>query len=186
MTGGRIERVFLDMDGVLTDFVGAMLRLLGREEALQSWPPGVWDMPQALRMEPAELWGRIAREGERFWAELEAYPWVDELLGLVAQFAPFTILSSPSSQPESLSGKLRWLQKRFGPAFRDYLIGPPKHLCARPDVVLIDDSDENVSRFRLNGGHAILFPQPWNSNHGLVERRLDYVRDELTRLSGGT
>ena len=63
--------------------------------------------------------------------------------------------------------------------FRDFLIGPPKWICARPDQLLIDDNDTNIDNFRDRGGHGILFPQPWNRNHGLVEDRMGYLREEL-------
>ena len=49
---------------------------------------------------------------------------------------------------------------------RQYLIGPPKHLCAKPGVLLIDDRDKNVADFLGLGAHAILVPRPWNSLHG--------------------
>jgi len=178
-----VNRIFVDMDGVLSDFVSAALQLHGRLDALEGWPPGVWDMPRVVGMSSADFWGRIARRGEDFWAKLRPYPWADELIRLVQEFAPFTILSSPSNQPSCLSGKMVWLQKQFSPAFRDFLIGPPKYLCAKPGVVLIDDSDDNIARFRQHGGEAILFPQPWNANHALTSDRLAYVREQLERLS---
>ncbi len=171
------------MDGVLTDFVGEVLRLFERPEVLERWPPAVWDIERVLGVSRRCLWTRIGEQGEAFWENLQPYPWAKELVKLVREIAPLTILSSPSQQPASLSGKLKWLHKHFGPGFRDFLLGPPKHLCARPDVVLIDDSDDNVHMFRRCGGKAVLFPQPWNSNHELVTDRLSYVRQELQRLS---
>ncbi|HID21142.1 MAG TPA: hypothetical protein EYP14_01900, partial [Planctomycetaceae bacterium] len=174
-----IDRIFVDMDGVLSDFVSAALALHGRLDALPTWPPGVWDLSRVLGRSSAEVWGGIARRGEDFWATLPPYPWADELIRLVRQFAPFTILSSPSNQPSCLSGKMIWLQKHFGPGFRDFLIGPPKHLCASPGAVLIDDSDENIARFRQHGGRAVLYPQPWDANHALTNDRLAYVREQL-------
>ena len=40
-----------------------------------------------------------------------------------------------------------------------------KHFCARPDALLIDDSDHNVEAFLAHGGQAILVPRPWNPLH---------------------
>ena len=73
------------------------------------------------------------------------------------------------------------MQNRFGRGFRDFLIGPPKWICARPDQLLIDDNDGNVESFRERGGQAILFPQPWNLNHRLCGDRMGYLSDELSK-----
>jgi hypothetical protein len=71
------------------------------------------------------------------------------------------------------------MQRHLGRSFRDFLIGPSKHLLAKPDVALIDDRHGNVRSFREHGGRAVLFPQPWNANHH-VEDRLPYVMSQMS------
>ena len=171
--------LLVDMDGVLVDFVTAALRLHDRLEVLEDWPAGEWDMPEAMGISSPEFWGSISEAGADFWASLEPYPWCDELLELVQSTGPWCILTSPSGDPFCAAGKITWLQKRWGRGFRDFLIGPPKWICARPDQLLIDDNDTNIDNFRDRGGHGILFPQPWNRNHGLVEDRMGYLREQL-------
>ena len=99
----------------------------------------------------------------------------------VRETAPFTVLSSPSHDPGCPAGKVSWLHSHLGSHFRDFLIGHQKFLCAKHDVVLIDDSDHNVEQFRAHGGQAILFPQIWNSNHA-IQDRLGYTNAELLKL----
>jgi len=169
------------MDGVLSDFVSGALTLHGRSAAIEDWPPGEFNMARVLGMSSGEFWRRIDQEGADYWSGLEKYEWFDELIETVRQVAPMAILSSPSLAPGCPAGKLQWLQQHFGRGFRDFLIGPQKHLCARSDAVLIDDSDRNVDRFREHGGHAILFPQAWNSNHSISDR-VGFVREELARI----
>jgi hypothetical protein len=59
-----------------------------------------------------------------------------------------------------------------------YSITPVKHAYARHDVMLIDDSPENVDKFRERYGKALLVPRPWNRNyrlnpHPYIEEGLD-------------
>ena len=177
-----IQHVFLDMDGVLTDFIGAALRAHGRSEFLEHWPPGERDAPKALGISRRQFWSAIDAQGSDFWAELDPYPWVGELLQRVEAVAPFSVLTAPSLSPSSLKGKVRWMYEHFpgskGRRFRDFLIGPQKHLLARPGHLLIDDTGATVDAFRANGGQAILFPQAWNSNHA-VDDRMAYVASAL-------
>ena len=69
-----------------------------------------------------------------------------------------------------------------GRRFRDFLVGPQKHLLARKGHLLIDDTDATVDAFHASGGSAILFPQVWNRNFG-VEDRMVYVGAELRRIA---
>lgn len=182
----RLERIFLDMDGVLTDFVRAVLHLHGQPDALNNWPLGERDIPKVLNLSRTQYWKLIDAQGGDFWASLEPFPWFMALVELVREFAPMTILTSASLSPSSLEGKVRWMCQHFpkekGRQFNDYLISPHKHLLARSQRVLIDDSGANVDAFRLAGGQAILFPQPWNSNYAITDP-LEYVRAELLSMS---
>ena len=73
-------------------------------------------------------------------------------------------MTTPVEDPESLAGKLEWIHKYFPEwMHRQYLMGPQKHLLAGPGSLLIDDSEENVEKFRQHDGQAILVPRPWNS-----------------------
>lgn len=178
-----VKHIFLDMDGVLSDFIGAACRLFERHDVLTNWPLGERDTPKAFGMSASQFWGKIDGAGADYWANLEPYSWNQELISLIKQTAPFTILSAPSLGVECPTGKLRWLRTHLGSGFRDHLFGHQKHFCAKPGHVLIDDSEPNVTRFREHGGAAILFPQLWNSNHAITDR-LGYVTEELHRLDG--
>lgn len=174
--------ILLDMDGVVADFVTAALALHGQPDALAAWPPGEWDMAKVLGISTSAFWKPIDQMGADYWAGLEPYPWAAELIALIQESAPYAILSSPGLGAEAPTGKIHWLRKHVKPNFANYLFGHQKWLCARPDQVLIDDRDKNIDQFVAAGGHGILFPQVWNSNHAITDR-LQYVRDELQRLS---
>ena len=180
-----IEHIFLDMDGVITDFTTAVLRLHGKTKLMSTWPRGERDIPKVLGISRTKYWEMIDSQGAAFWHSLQPLPWFADLLALIREFGPMTILSAPSLSPASLEGKAHWLYEHFpkvkGKRFTDFLFGTQKHLLAGKDRVLIDDSDENVERFRNAGGHAILFPQVWNANHG-VHDQLGFVRSQLRSI----
>ena len=176
-----VRHIFLDMDGVISDFIGGACRLFDRDDALRNWPLGERDAPKAFGVSTSLFWEKIDGAGADYWANLEPYPWCQELIRLIKETAPFTILSAPSLGVECPTGKLRWLRAHLGAGFHDHLFGHQKYFCAKPGHVLIDDSEPNVNRFREHGGSAILFPQPWNANHTITDR-LGYVAQELRRL----
>jgi hypothetical protein len=65
------------------------------------------------------------------------------------------------------------------PKFRNYVMGPAKHLCANSKHVLIDDYDRNINNFKAAGGHTILFPQFWNVAHDFQGDKLKHVKDRI-------
>lgn len=180
-----LQHIFLDMDGVISDFTTASLRLHGQPDALSTWPAGERDIPKVLKLSRTQYWNVIDAQGSDFWSSLAPYPWFKELVGLVEEFAPMTILTAASLAPSCLEGKVQWMYRHFpkvkGKVFNRYAISVHKHLLAQPQRVLIDDSSANVEAFRSAGGHAILFPQIWNQNHA-IQDRLEYVRGELQAL----
>lgn len=180
-----IDHVFVDLDDVLADFVGAALDLHGRRDALATWPPGKWDIAEVLGMTDAAFWGPINGR-TAFWQTLELTPWAVPLNdALRSTGIPWTIATSPTHTAECVTGKVQWMQHYFGRDFaRHAMIGAAKHLLAKPGHVLIDDCDANVVAFREAGGEAIIFPQPWNCAHGYAapDDKLQYVLSELAEL----
>ncbi|MBX9656681.1 hypothetical protein K2Y11_23940 [bacterium] len=181
-----LEHIFLDMDGVIADFVTMAVKLHGRADVLENWPNGERDIPNLLNSSRGEYWKLIDAQGADFWCSISPFPWLNDLVSMVREFAPMTVLTKPSLSPACAEGKIRWLYKQFPPVkgrrFSDFLIGSRKDLLANPRRVLVDDDDDNAEKFRKAGGCAIVFPQPWNSNFA-VENRLDYVREQLNQFA---
>ena len=68
----------------------------------------------------------------------------------------------------------------------DYQIGPRKELNAKSGAILIDDSDDNIRKYREAGGTAILFPQPWNERRLVKQDKKFYIMSLLNILLNGT
>lgn len=186
------SRIFLDLDDVLNCFTMSALRHVGCPVGIFDYsrfdPAWGWDIVAAAnKLHPSRVfteagfWGAIRRE---FWASVPP----SRELSLVFQCADYVgaenvcILSSPTLDPDCLAGKLEWIQRFLPKRYqRQYLIGPRKHFCARPDALLIDDRDQNVKDFIACGGQAILMPRPWNSLNAVSNPGV-YVAKVLGRL----
>lgn len=177
-----MDRIFIDMDGVLFDFVGAVCELFGttEDEIRKKWEPNNWDVCEPIGFTEEDMWRAIDAKGVSFWADMKPYPWATDLWDhcYALVHGKVAVLSKPSRAPSAMSGKLEALQRwhHEGERFRDFLIGPSKNLCARLGTVLIDDSNKNVCGFRNFGGEAILFPRYWNDAHELEAKPMAVTR----------
>lgn len=194
-------KLFLDMDGVLVDFVRGTCRV---HRAPNPWADGAnagdHDTVKLFGMTPFEFWQPI--QNHVFWALLQPTPECDAVVRLCERAVGalnVCLLSVPCQSGGSASGKMAWIKRRLPEIGSRFLIGgnseapevPPKHFCAHPDAILIDDSDANVDAFRAAGGKAILFPRPWNSRHEFACEGDDWgdavacLNDELYQVIRG-
>jgi len=151
--------LFLDMDGVLCDFVTAGFAACGDTFNPVTYPKGEWGLWKALNITEKDMWQAIDSTAG-FWGKLQRYPWVGELLDL---HDDIKVLSSPHYSQACYAGKLKWHLEHIGPTI-ELILCKSKHLLAAPGRVLIDDSDENCEEWRQAGGHAVLFPTVLNSD----------------------
>lgn len=178
--------IFLDMDGVLVDFVGGVLELFGvdHDQLYRVWPVNQHPFHEELGVKEDEFYERINANNGKMWENLKPYPFATWFYETCKSIAETTILSSPAGA-DSAAGKIRFLQRWTGnPLFNDYILTSKKKMCASPNCILIDDKNENVEEFRKAGGNAILFPQRWNNRHKLAAKRepVTMVLKELQAL----
>ena len=180
------REIYLDLDGVCVDLFGAAVAAHGfdPQTVLKEWASryrGEFYPYRVLHMEKDPFWDRITQLGESFWAELEPFPWFEDLYDGLRQHGNVVFCSSSNREPTCLSGKLRWLQERFGSKFQDYIFTYHKDRLAHSNAFLVDDYDVNIDRFRTRGGNGILFPQIWNSNHSVSTNPVEYVLEKMER-----
>lgn len=180
------RRIFLDMDGVLVDWVGGALRLLNRPSPYTHGQNVGRELLASLGEDPAQFWSCCGRE---FWRELEPTAECCEIVRLCLDMVGIenlAILSHPQELPGCASGKRDWIQKHLPTLSPHVILTEAKHFCAYPNTLLVDDSDKMINRFREAGGYGLLIPRPWNSLHGhtvlpalarcLTDWRLDNFR----------
>lgn len=153
--------IFLDMDGVLCDFVSAALSAHGVTFGAKSYPPGEFCLEKIIGCNTKEFWRRVDFAGEYFWENLDPYPWAEVLFRELQQVGEVIIATSPSRSPASYAGKQRWL-RHMGMHGVQSMFGSRKYLMAKPGRVLVDDAEHNVTPWIAEGGQAVMVPQPWN------------------------
>jgi 5'(3')-deoxyribonucleotidase len=178
------RRAFLDMDGVLADFDGAVLSCLDISwpQLKKKWGPGLGHtIHEGVGMTWDQLELVINAPGGHFWRSMNTYPWTHALLKRCQEIAPTCILSTPPSNPEVVQHKAHWLKLHFGKNFQDYLFGEKKHFVAAPGHLLIDDAEKNCKAWEKAGGEAILFPQYTNRLHRIWKagKAYQYVLKKL-------
>lgn len=170
--------VFLDLDGVLVDFVKGACALHGVENPYAyKENHGNYSLESLIKMQPEKFWRAM---GHAFWANLEWMPDGKKILQMVLDHVngeQITLLTSPIKTPGCLSGKMEWIEREMPSWNRRFLIGPGKHAIAAPGKLLIDDYDSNIDKWINHGGPAIQVPRPMNRLH--EESTLSYVKAQL-------
>lgn len=173
--------LLLDVDGVICNFIDGLIRSHG-------WPFthadfDSWDYHQKHGVSDAEMW-EPTNDG-KWWLGLDPYPYASQLVSDLYKSWDIVFCTSPSRDSTCPSQKVQWLRKHGFMKEHDvnYQIGKRKELNAGSGAVLLDDSDDNVRKFRQAGGNAILFPQPWNENRKYASSPLDLVWAQLANLA---
>lgn len=175
--------VYLDMDGVLSDWLGAACKLcdvdLNDEEIRQEIKKRNGFLDDYV--DEKTLWKNIEKEGVDFWTGLELFPWSKKLYNTLEKLADeFAILSSPGKFTKiaapACNGKVLWLDNHFNNKER-YIFGYKKYLCASANTILVDDSKNKIDPFIEAGGNGFLWPNPLELIDGDID--VDDTIDEL-------
>lgn len=156
------QTIYLDMDGVVADWVRGAMELHGQQLPIADVR---WHIPVQM--------GFASEGGPAFWTPMEnPHYWrnlspLNDGMSLYARIVErlgaesLNILSSGRCRC-SVDGKLDWL-RRWMPNHVDCAVfAHRKERVAGPGKILVDDHETNVERFVAAGGAAVLIPRPWN------------------------
>lgn len=147
----RPTRLYLDMDGVVADWLAGATKIIGYE----------LDDPNA--MYPQSDWDKL-RAADRIFRTLPKTRRADDLVKLARRFRSelgyellfLTAIPHNNDMPWAFSDKVQWAQEHypdipvhFGPYSRDKY----RH-CQALDI-LVDDRSDNCESWRQAGGRAI-------------------------------
>ena len=181
--------IFLDCDGVYSDFINAILRVLKYDfegDITDSWKWGhIMDVFPYLGTD----WQTVSQYCTHdFWANL---PWTADGKEILEQvqlrFRPdeCMVLTRPMNNDESYSGKARWVSRNIPKlTYRLVPTHVPKEEFAHDfNCILIDDCQDNIERFIKAGGAAIMVPLPCNKNDHIYEagQTVEYIGAQLDK-----
>lgn len=149
LTEDTTFKIYLDMDGVLTDFVESFRRIDGRPTT------------EVEKEGDEAFWEHVKKGGLKFWADM---PWIkgSKKLWSYVKNKDVTILSAPARRlPDSPKGKEIWVGRELKPTPNLILKrAREKQEYASPNSILIDDLKKNVDAWNRAGGIGILFKNP--------------------------
>lgn len=144
------KTIFLDMDGVVADWITFVNGILGHElDENKRWPDEDW---------------RQLIQVQRIYRDLPMLPYAQELVARVRVFARaanyevkfLTAVPRRNDFPYAFEDKVHWANRHFpdipvwfGPYSQD------KQRRSAPGQVLIDDRVTNITEWRAQGGHGI-------------------------------
>jgi hypothetical protein len=137
----RKYKIYLDMDGVLTDF-SSRFNDLGKEKI------------ENLRDKNEELiWRIINSEGEKFWSQMKWMHDGKELWNYVKDM-DVRICSTPARSQNSKTGKKIWCKRELGVV--EVILTAKKEEYACKNCILIDDRKDNIDAWNKAGGIGIV------------------------------
>lgn len=157
--------IFLDMDGVLTDFDKRFLDIPENTERLT--------ISQYIeKYGKAKTWNLVDNEGVRWWSEMEWIEGGEKLWGYLRVFSPI-ILSAPSRHKNSIIGKTIWVNENLNlkienptTSFKPTKWDPSSRMILHKDKyrfserfensILIDDTEKKIRDWEYSGGIGIL------------------------------
>lgn len=176
--------VYLDMDGVLADFDGAIEQNNRANELEDNFENLVKGMPELSGLSRDEIGnmlkgqqtdvGMIALKKawqelknikysiagkEGFFLNLNPYPWAGQLISSITEITGKkpSILTAPLQNDYCKEEKEQWMKNNFNGMYNRFHCTKNKEQYANPASILIDDREKYIGPFQKNGGHGILF-----------------------------
>lgn len=180
-------KLFLDMDGVIADFVTPTCELHKRPNPYLTGETE-YNMCKLFDVTYEDFIRGMEMD---FWVDLPKTPFADDVVDLVLSkfdIDDICILTAPTDNAGCIPGKREWIIKHFPQLKNNMIFTGQKQFCAHGNALLIDDHDRNIELFKVNGGKTILFKQPWNSSKFFEDPIPELIKDlnlfEKTHLSG--
>lgn len=160
-------KIAVDIDGVLADQVGAVLKVIEEEYGLKYSRS---DVNRAhWTFEGREIWSEIAR----LLADPEyvmQVPLIEGSQNAIRQLLLHDVFVVTARRPNAEVATKLWLSAHF-PCLKQYYTAKTGTKHNIPSDVLIDDLDMNIVEFVKSdpNRHGILFMHPWSLNETDIE-----------------
>jgi 5'(3')-deoxyribonucleotidase len=166
-------KIAVDIDGVLADQVGAVLRIIEKEYGLKYLKS---DVNRAhWTFSGKEIWSEISR----LLADPEytlSIPLIEGSQEGIEKLVDHDVCVVTARRPNAEEATKQWLSTHF-PCLTEYYRASTGTKHNIPSDVLIDDLDMNIVEFVKSdpNRHGILFVHPWSINSTGIENYSDQV-----------
>lgn len=140
-------KIFIDLDGVLTDF----------EKSARQLFPGGWKKVSITN--PALFWRAVSNKGPEFWSEMAWLKGGKQVWSFLKKWDPTVLSAYPRDRANTIKGKRIWVKRELGRKAAKSAIFCPKAekiKYAGTGQVLVDDNRVIVENWRKAGGVGIL------------------------------
>ena len=152
--------IFIDCDGVLADYVGAILDILGKGHTPEDIVD--FDFKKCPKLSQVDLHSiHVASHTRGFVRSLDVYEGAREFLEALRNIDRVVCLTTPTATSKYWAyERAEWLREELGFDDRDIVQCHDKTLCYGEGDVLIDDSINNCV---IWPGDAYLVRRPWSA-----------------------
>lgn len=177
--------IYVDMDGVLANFNKAGCATFGIEYPKNTRLWHTWLYEQAgLSL---QAWFDRVLSDPDIWDRIEPYPWTADLVQCLDAASPgWKILSVGFRDPKCWASKVQWVTDRLFPVtdlHRLILVGGNKFELAREGDLLIDDSLDNLNKWKLAGGQIFKWVEYTEDCPDKAAAQIEVLREFLLSRS---
>lgn len=163
--------IFLDLDGVLANFVKAARIAHG----IPWGEEFEWDFWHSWGLTDSEFWSKCS--GIKFWSDIDPFDHTRLLYETCNKRANTFILTAPTktAHAECCAGKSIWCQRVLKCHPQHVLPIYDKWLVSGEGRLLIDDKQENCESWERHGGKALLWRTPHSPQGLCLQEVIDYI-----------
>lgn len=151
----EVNKIYLDMDGVLADFGRGVREMCGLEPM---------DQMKATPSDNDRLWAAVAQV-DHYYGRLKMIPGADVMLRVLMEkyggrVEILTGIPKPKRNiKDADTDKAQWMRRYFGPDIKVNIVfrEEKKNFCHGEGDILIDDYKKNINEWVCFGGTGILF-----------------------------
>jgi 5'(3')-deoxyribonucleotidase len=194
MSPGEKTKVFIDMDGVLVDFISGALEVFSVPYnsktdfmlSIDTWE----DLPRALGVSDQVFYSVMGKLSYEFWLTLAPLRDTDKLncgnivRRLTNSNKVETYILTTAVSANSAKGKIMWVEAHLPHLADKVITAKTKAAVSGQGKVLIDDRPRNIEEWEAAGGRGILYPQDYNTDHTSLDRERFYENFEKLITEG--
>lgn len=171
----RRQRVLLDVDGVLADFVTPASEVVMDVTGAPLPPDALeqWDIFRSYDKETqSEIYSACKKEG---WClAIRPYAGAVDFIRELNEVADVYFVTSPLGGPFWAYEREQWLKKHFGTHHHKVISTNAKYVCLGD--IFVDDKFSHVLKWKEHHLHgtAVLWSQPYNKNEVWAHRATSY------------